>query len=335
MKLVFIADIHLESESSAPVFDCFAKSVEHADKIGAAAVLIGGDLFDSPYPSNETCAALRSLITAYKHIKFLAVCGNHDPLYSTAFYADVPDNMYVFPGNITRYELGDISVYGVSLKKQVDVVDPWKGFHGEGRFITLSHGTLDGSESYCLSSATLSNTGAALSLMGHIHKREEHILPGGGRAVYCGCIAGRGFDECGEKGFYEIDTESMRCTFIKSDCPMYSQYKVDISDTYDSASLLSTLQGVQIGDNEIARAVLIGSVRTPYNIVPDALLQYLPQFVEIKDMSKLDINVFSNRDENTLEGEFIRILEKQLKSASDDEKSKILDAMKEGILALR
>lgn len=343
MKLVFTADIHLDSvfadEDSkvrnAELLQVFSDIVGYATDIRAGAVLLGGDLFDLPYPSVETVSAVKSIIKNSAPLMFYAVCGNHDPLYKTAFYKDVPDNMLVFGEDISKVVLDDVELYGVSVKTANDDKDPFEGFHANGKFITLSHGDLSGSPPVPLSQNTLADSGASLNLLGHIHKRCEYILSSGKRAVYCGCPAGRGFDECGEKGFYVIDTDSFDCTFVKTSAKIYTEYNIDISDCTDTEQLMELLQNVTVGQNEIARAVLSGNVKKPLNTDFEALLSYLPQFVEIKDKSVPDIDVLKSIGDNTLEGEFVRILVKKLEgSKSEQEKQILLDAIKEGVLAL-
>lgn len=42
--------------------------------------------------------------------------------------------------------------------------------------------------------------------LGHIHQHREEKLDDRGIYVYSGCLDGRGFDECGEKGFVLVET---------------------------------------------------------------------------------------------------------------------------------
>ena len=48
--------------------------------------------------------------------------------------------------------------------------------------------------------------------LGHIHKYKQAELDQRGVYCYSGCLEGRGFDECGEKGFVllDIDEESLK-----------------------------------------------------------------------------------------------------------------------------
>lgn len=341
MKIVFTGDIHLGSKFNnekgdvrrAETVKVFSDIVDYAVSIGAPCVLIGGDLFDTSYPPPEVEDAVRNIMTSHPDITFYAVCGNHDPLYKTAFYRDVPTNMFLFPDRITKASVGDIDIYGVSIGTVADNTDPWQGFLADGKFITLSHGTLDGDD-YPLSSASLADSGAALNLLGHIHKTDARVLSNGRHALYCGTPAGRGFDECGERGFYVIDTDTFSYTFVKTNAKIYREYTVDISDCESSTELMSRLSDFVIPETEIARAILVGSVKTPFEINSDSIVQYTP-FVEIKDKSTPDIDLLANVDASTVEGEFVRILVSKLDKCTDDERAEVLDALKAGIIALR
>jgi len=344
MKLIFTADLHLDTRFSAEnnadvrrfeLISIFSDILDYAKQNNITTVLLGGDMFDSPYPSNETMASVTALIQKHSDINFYAVCGNHDPLYKTAFYKSVPQNFFVFPSAVTKVQLDDIDLYGVSVKTQTDNSDAWHGFNAQGRFITLSHGALDSDGVMALSSATLSDTGGALHLLGHIHKTNASVLQSGAHALYAGSPAGRGFDECGIHGFYVIDTDSLNYTFVNTNAKIYKEYNVDVTGTNSLSDIITKLSSVTVAPGEIARAVLVGTLKIPFEIDVDALCSFTPQFLEIKDKSELDIDIMKSISENTLEGEFVRILSSMLDSAqNENDKQTVLDAIKEGVLAL-
>lgn len=350
MKLIFTADTHFGSkfnnysaqgtpyggdERGARLIREFEKILLYAQSNGIDTVLLGGDLFDSPCTAPETQAAVRRVFDKYPTLKFYAVCGNHDPLYATKFYGDPPKNLYVFPDRITKAELDGVSVYGISLSDSFDAPDPWEGFHTDGRFITLCHGTISGKGGFSLNPRTLSDSGAALSLIGHIHKRSEYTLPSGRRALYSGTPAGRGFDECGEKSFFVIDTDDFSYTAVNTSAEIYIEYTFDISEAHGGADILEILSAVTPAENEVARAVLTGSMRAPFNIDCGAICSHTDGFVQVKDETKADIDYFKSIGENTLEGKFVSILAKKLENAAEGERETILDAIKEGVIAIR
>ena len=54
--------------------------------------------------------------------------------------------------------------------------------------------------------------------LGHIHKYKLEKLDNRGIYCYSGCLEGRGFDECGDKGFVllEIEENKINTKFIKN-----------------------------------------------------------------------------------------------------------------------
>ena len=45
--------------------------------------------------------------------------------------------------------------------------------------------------------------------LGHIHTYKQSKLDNRGTYCYSGCLEGRGFDECGEKGFVLLNIEDV------------------------------------------------------------------------------------------------------------------------------
>ena len=326
MKIVFTADTHFDSafaggESAQLVYN-FDGIADYAQSIGAAGVLIGGDMFDSPYPSPETEAAVRRVFKKHENLGFYAICGNHDPWGMCAFYSDPPENLFVFPAEPTAVSVGDIEVYGYSL---TDVSEPRpQPFSAPRRSITLTHGDFD--------AHALALTGAALHLMGHIHKSESFKLPDGSRALYAGIPAGRGFDECGKKCFYVIDTQTLEFTPVYTNAAVFNEYDMDVSGVETASGLLEILQSIELSPGEKARAILRGKRKAPLNIDLAKLCEHT-DFVAVRDKTEIDIDLKAAQNEKTLEGEFVRIMTKELESAQD--KQPVLDALREGIIAIR
>ena len=105
MKLIFTADTHFGSKFNnenaalrdAELVSAFDSIACYAESINAAAVLLGGDLFDTPNPGQETSAAVRRVFERHCSLRFLAVCGNHDPLELLNFTAARPKIFTFFP----------------------------------------------------------------------------------------------------------------------------------------------------------------------------------------------------------------------------------------------
>ncbi len=342
MKLVFTADLHLDSAflgedrhaRNRELLSTFAAMVDYAKSIGAGAVLIGGDLFDIPTPSAFITGGIKNIIESHPNIMFYAVSGNHDPLDTTEFYRSVPKNMYVFGPDISKVSLGDTALYGASVATQPDRRNIFDSFKAENGGIFLCHGDINSDCAFDLVRADVERSGIDLLLMGHIHKTAEYSYSGP-RGLHAGVPAGRGFDECGQKGFYVVDSDTKTYEFVKTDAKVYKEYFVDVSGTHDITDIADKLNAQQVGENEIARAVLTGSVDGGVYIDTEVLQKYCGKFIEIKDKTELSEDIMKNAGEQTLEGEFIRLMSARIEKANDNDRPMLYEALKQGVIALR
>lgn len=342
MKFIFTADLHLDSAflgedrhaRNRELLATFEDIVNYAKNIGAGAVLLGGDLFDIPTPSAYITGGVKKIIEDSPDIMFYAVCGNHDPLDTTSFYRAAPKNMYVFGSEISRVMLVDTALYGASVAAQPDRRNIFDGFVAENGGIFLCHGDINSDCAFDLSRADVEKSGIDLLLMGHIHKTAGYSYSGP-RGLHAGVPAGRGFDECGQKGFYVVDSETKAYEFVKTNARIYKEYFVDVTDTQDITDIAALLNAQSVGKNEIARAVLTGSVDGSVYIDTEVLQKYCDKFVEIKDKTTLSEDIMKNANEQTLEGEFIRLMTARIDKADDSEKPMLYDALKQGVIALR
>lgn len=342
MKLIFTADLHLDSAflgedrhaRNRELLQTFENIVAYAKNIGAGAVLLGGDLFDIPTPSAYITGGVKKIIEDSPDIMFYAVSGNHDPLDTCGFYKSTPKNMYVFGPDIEKVTVGNVALYGASVGAQTDRRNIFDGFVAENGGIFLCHGDINSDCGFDLSRADVEKSGIDLLLMGHIHKTGEYSYSGP-RGLHSGVPAGRGFDECGEKGFYVVDSDTKLCEFVPTEARIYKEYFVDISGVEDVTDISERLNAQPVGENEIARAVLTGTVDGGVYIDTEVLQKYCDKFVEIKDKTELSEDIMKNEGERTLEGEFIRMMTTRIEKADDSDKPMLNEALKQGVIALR
>ncbi len=340
MKLLFMADVHLCSAFGAEdaslrnrdLLAVFKSIIDNAKTENVDAVILGGDLFDTPAPDEITAGQVKSIIEN-SGIPTYAIAGNHDPLDDTAFYSDPPKNMFVFGKDVKALDIGGVTLVGASVTSKTDHRDIFDGVSVPQGAVLLCHGSIGAPSGHFLSREAIEKSGASICLMGHIHKTDCFEWQGV-RAVYCGAPAGRGFDELGAHGYYIIDTELKTFTYRKTDTKVYNEYTVDITDCANSSDIVAKLQMLTVPENELARAVLVGETDGSFYIDCKTLASFTELF-EVKDSTKISEDIFKNENSDTLEGEFIRILKSLLESADDTEKQKINDAIKEGITLLR
>jgi len=340
MKLLFTADVHLCSafgaEDSATrnreLLAVFKSIIDDGVKQGVGALILGGDLFDTPAPDEITVSQVRSMIEN-SGIPTYAIAGNHDPLCDTAFYSDPPKNTFVFGKNVQSVDIGGVTLVGASVYTKTDCRNIFEGITVPQGSVLVCHGSIGSESGHFLSREAIANSGASICLMGHIHKTERFDMQGV-QALYCGSPSGRGFDELGQHGYYIVDTELKSFTYCKTSAKIYKEYDVDITDCASSSDIVAKLQEVSPRENEIARARLTGETDGSFYIDLTSFAS-LTDFVEIKDCTEVFEDILKNENSDTLEGEFIRILRAMAEKADESEKQKIKDAIKEGITLLR
>jgi DNA repair protein SbcD/Mre11 len=254
-SILHLADLHLGSShayagsraqqrarESDAVLDRVAEWIAMAGpgSRDIAAVLIAGDLFDSPTPPEplvaQTIRALRKIEGA--GIRVVTVPGNHDEwTYPDGVFrkngADRWPGVLVIetaPRHVAtidleggaRLEIASCAFHQGRNPKPADWTNPWGGEKPPGtRRIGLFHGTADqvgdflssGERAFRLDLDRLAAWGLDYIALGHIHKRQE-IPCAGCVAIYPGPIEGQGFDDPGSQDLTIVDfgSETARVT---------------------------------------------------------------------------------------------------------------------------
>ncbi len=230
MRILHVADVHLGASfaSFGPIADERAEAVlrafralpEIAREHDVHAVLLAGDLFDSPRPDERVAAEARETIRRLLEIvpAVFLVPGNHDPLVLPGSpYADLPEAAHVFgqpdfgePVSVET-DAGRLNVYGLAY----DVAhspDPLAGFvrvDRDGVHVVLLHGAVrdaphwSGGDSLRLTHPELENLDVDYIALGDYHRfrpPEEFSPDGSVPACYAGSLAGLDHTETGPKG---------------------------------------------------------------------------------------------------------------------------------------
>jgi hypothetical protein len=156
--------------------------------------------------------------------------------------------------------------------------------------------------------------------------------------AYAGCPEGRGFDECGEKGYILLDTEAdveARVTF----CPVAKRTLHEIALDVTGCETLNdmcTRQNDAVRDipaTDMVKVVLTGALspEISYDVVHlQKLLTEQFYFARVKDHTTLAINPEDYAHDISLKGEFIRTV--MASRLSDEQKQKTILC---GLRALR
>lgn len=343
MRFLHCSDIHLDSrmesnlsaaqarERCAEISATFSRMVDYAVSREVTAVLIAGDLFDTGRASSTTADFILSRIRAASQVDFLYLRGNHDESTSILKEQELPENLKLFSEAWSSYRYGDVVISGIELSRaNCHSLYDDLSLQPEDTNIVMLHGmesTRPGIEQIAI--PRLRKKNIRYLALGHIHSYKCAALDEDSLYCYSGCLEGRGFDECGEKGFVELEVENGRVipSFVPFAQRKLEEISVDISDLSTVTEIHRAMEerSADISADSLVKFVLTGT----YTLETQKDLQFLQKllaprfyFVKIKDESRLYIERESYEHDVSLKGEFIRMVLSSDKS--DLEKEQII-----------
>ena len=355
MKLIHMADLHLDAkmetgltpararERRAELLATFGRAISAGEEQGARAVLIAGDLFDTGRVSESTRRLLGDVVCEHPSLHFFYVAGNHDAQTSPLFPGDVP------PANWTSFEgdgWGSVVLEGVriSATPAIDrpgIYDELPVAQSDEFHIVMLHGQIvrsgaGGGERISLRS--LQNRGIDYLALGHEHAFRCEALDRRGVWAYAGCLEGRGFDECGDKGYVVLDTDAPADARVRF-CPVARRtlhlVEVDVSVCESAAEvkagILDAVRGIPSDD--MVKVVLTGGVLPDLTYDTVYLTKLLCEqffFARLSDETRLAIRPEDYAADVSLKGEFIRTV--MASRLSEEQKQKTILC---GLRALR
>ncbi len=328
MKIIHCADLHLDSkiESNLPPYKsrerkkeiimAFCRMADFARENGVSVVIIAGDLFDTNRMLPATRDIVLGKICECREIDFLYLCGNHDAGKSLA-ECNLPENLKLFSDKWTGFNYNYVTISGVELTK-----DNCRHIYGgltldNSRFnIVTMHGeigTVSGVDA--INRSELNDKGIDYLALGHYHTFTSGNLGKKGVWAYSGCLEGRGFDECGDKGFILLDISddlSFKYEFIKNSIRDIVEIECDITGAEDTADILKKIDSltVNINPDSMVKVVLKGG------LLPDVVkdLEYLKKhlsskmwFAKLQDKTYIELSPENYMNDVSLKGEFIRL----------------------------
>lgn len=350
MKFIHCSDIHLDSrlesnlsyqqaqERNVELCGTFSRLISYAREQGVTAVLIAGDLFDGTRVRSATLSLVLDLIAQAPEVDFLYLRGNHDEAGGLLSGYVLPENLKLFPDRWSYHRYGHVTVAGAELTREnCTSLYGTLSLEKESINIVMLHGQESSQAGEELVSLPgLKGKHIHYLALGHIHSYREAPLDHSGRWCYSGCLEGRGFDECGEKGFVLLDVteDRVRSEFIPFAKRTLHEIPVDITGLQTIGELRSALLSASrdIPKKDLVKFVLQGT----YTLETQKDLAYLSAFLKdafyfskIKDESTLHMDKASYEHDASLKGEFIRKV--MASGFSQEDKERIISA---GLLAL-
>ena len=340
IKALHAADFHLDSAfSSLPPEKAASRRREQRAALEQLAVLcedcdlvlLSGDLFDSARIYRDTLDALKRFFAAVDAEIFIAP-GNHDYLTQGSPYLteDWGERVHIFTSNtVERVRLDACDVYGAGFTAQEmpPMLGDFRVSDPDRLSFMVLHGDLQANSVYnCVSAEAVAASGLDYLALGHIHKAEVRKF-GSTVCAWPGCLMGRGFDECGEKGVYKVtlDKTGCRTEFIPLRTRKYEILTVDAGDnalaSIDAALPVRT-------EDDCYRILLTGESDAIDLPALQAALE--PRFysLSVRDCTVPKQALWAAAGNDTLRGHFLRDLKEQYDTADEGQRRKIAAAAK-------
>lgn len=328
MKIIHCSDLHLDSKMETnlttdqalqrnhEILHGFSRMVKFAIEEGVEVILIAGDLFDTERIRCITTNFILDTIASAPSIDFLYLRGNHDESKQAFVGRSLPGNLKIFTETWTYIHYYPIVIAGIEINQEnyENLYQSLTLQQGNVNFVVM-HGqesTKPGMGFVC--TTLLQGKHIDYLALGHIHSYKTERLDHRGIYCYSGCFEGRGFDECGEKGFVLIEIIANKVTseFIPFSTRTLVEIPVNITGLITVSEIQSQMEKASSGisSDSLVRFVLQGSygLETQKDfrfLLPILQRQYF--FAKIIDESKLAISVEDYKYDISLKGEFIRM----------------------------
>ncbi len=329
MRIIHCADLHLDSKMetnlSAPkakerkreILNTFERMVDYAARNQVNAIIIAGDMFDTAHITQTTKNRVLNTIKKYAQIDFLYLSGNHDESNFITLIEDVPANLKIFGSTWTTFDYPAVKITGVVLTEnnRASIYDTLH-LSADNLNVVVMHGQISQSNSQdqaeVINLNKLKNQNIDYLALGHIHSYTQGALDKRGIYCYAGCLEGRGFDECGEKGFVLLDVTAgkIQSQFVSFAQRQLVELNFDITPYDDWFTIEDKIVALvnDISPDNLLKITLQGKYKLQLDKHLGMLEQKLDRFyfVKIKDQTTLSVSSEDVSNDKSLRGEFIR-----------------------------
>ena len=350
MKIIHCADIHADSAMKSnfdgekknkrkeEIVDAIARMVDYADKNEERAIIIAGDLFDTKSSMQKTIKKrIAYVISTNPQIDFLYLRGNHDE-DSDFFTEDKLPNLKLFSKEEWKtysYDDDKIQITGREFTSTIPA-KAYSELHPDSSKVNIvvMHGQAAGYETKkdgaVISLPKFANQNIDYIALGHIHKFRMEKLDHRCTWCYPGCLEGRGFDECGEKGFVLLNIEDgrVKADFIPNARRVIHTVEVPLDGSMSYKEIMQSIEervgGISADD--IVQVKLTGEISEDTDIEVSSYESALAAkffYIKVENFCQNKIDYEKYENDVSLKGEFIRLVKNQA-GLSESEKSKII-----------
>lgn len=343
MKILHCADLHMDSpmethmtreqaaKRNAEILMSFQRMTEYAENENVRVVLIAGDLFDGERVTRRTVEGVLDAVRRTPQIDYLYVSGNHDDQTNAFVDQEIPENFKRFTDKWNTIKYRDVAVSGIEItKNNASTLYEQLPAQKSRVNIVMLHGQISSAcEVDQVNLNLLKGKNINYLALGHIHTYSCEQLDCDGIYCYPGCLEGRGFDECGEKGFVVLDTDGRKImpSFIPFSSRKLHRVTVDITGAATNSAVHQAMKRASqnIDKKDMVEFILTGAADPSARIAKKYLYNLMEDdffFVKIKDETKLILDPKDYENDISLKGEFIRLV--MASDAGEADKIKII-----------
>ncbi|MBQ3216340.1 MAG: metallophosphoesterase family protein [Oscillospiraceae bacterium] len=296
-------------------------------------IVLSGDLFDSARIYRDTLDALHSFFSSVKGEIFIAP-GNHDYLAEGSPYLTEVwgENVHIFTSPViekVHIQHLNCDVYGAAFvsPEMPALLDSFQVEDPEAINLMVLHGDLQPNSPYNpILSEKVTASGLDYLALGHIHAMSVQKF-GRTTCAYPGCLMGRGFDECGEKGILQVSLSKSSCQtdFIPLSVRKYEILTVEAGEDPLSAILTALPEDAR---NDCYRILLTGEADAPDLSLLEQQLKGRFFSLSLRDHTVPKTRLWERAGEDTLRGHFLKNLKEQYDLADEPQRRKIAMAAK-------
>ncbi len=343
MKILHCADLHMDSpmdthmtreqaaKRNTEILMSFQRMTEYAENENVRVVLIAGDLFDGERVTRRTVEGVLDAVRRTPQIDYLYVSGNHDDQTNAFADQEIPENFKRFTDKWNTIKYRDVAVSGIEItKNNASTLYEQLPAQKSRVNIVMLHGQVSSAcEVDQVNLNLLKGKNINYLALGHIHTYSCEQLDCDGIYCYPGCLEGRGFDECGEKGFVVLDTDGRKIMpiFIPFSSRKLHRVTVDITGAATNSAVHQAMKRASqnIDKKDMVEFILTGAADPSARIAKKYLYNLMEDdffFVKIKDETKLILDPKDYENDISLKGEFIRLV--MASDAGEADKIKII-----------
>ncbi len=337
IKIVHTADFHIGASFSHlgtnlakmrgnEIRQSLVRTVDFCKEKNVDALLISGDLFDSPKPSKADCEFVKNTLSSLHPADVYIICGNHDYMCPDSIYTRenyFSDNVHIFPCYESTFEIPEKNTvfWGKSYSEATITPSFDSCVFDETKInILLLHGdTIPGSSFNTISKETLSALPCNYAAFGHIHAGEIFDT-GNIKCAYSGAVEGHSFKDNGTTGiiYAEISESETKLFPVDFSLRKYRTLSFDITGKTEN----EIINGIKKLTNpeDFFHFTLSGEYQeknAPDIIYIKNFLEKDLHYIEITDDSFPGYDFDSIEKEESLRGAFLRELRENTRSEEE------------------